>query len=198
MINRDEVYRIGKIAKAHGLKGEVVFAFDDDVFDRDEAEYLICEIDGILVPFFIEEYRFRSDSSALMKFEDIDSVEQTERLLGCDVFYERERIARNIERQEKAIPESVPEENEDDENMVSLYFFVGFTIQDGENVIGKIASINDCTENWLFVTEDDTLIPANEDFIVDIDYEKKIIIMDLPLGLLDLNKGCSINSPQNK
>ncbi len=168
MINREDVYRIGKITKAHGLKGEVVFSFDDDIFDRNDAEYLICEIDGILVPFFIEEYRFRSDSSALMKFEDIDSIEQTEQLLGSEVYYERD-------------------ENESDENMVSLYFFVGFTIQDGDNVVGKIASINDATDNWLFVTEDDVLIPANEDFIADIDYEKKIIIMDLPSGLLDLN-----------
>lgn len=168
MINREDVYRIGKITKAHGLKGEVVFSFDDDIFDRNDAEYLICEIDGILVPFFIEEYRFRSDSSSLMKFEDIDSIEQTEQLLGSEVYYERD-------------------ENESDENMVSLYFFVGFTIQDGDNVVGKIASINDATDNWLFVTEDDVLIPANEDFIADIDYEKKIIIMDLPSGLLDLN-----------
>ena len=61
MIRRDEVYKIGRIVKPHGLKGEVSFSFSDDIFDRTDSEYLICDMDGILVPFFMEEYRFRSD-----------------------------------------------------------------------------------------------------------------------------------------
>lgn len=53
-------------------------------------------------------------------------------------------------------------------------------------VVGKIAEVNDSTENWLFITEDGTLIPANEDLIIDIDYDGKVIVMDLPEGLLNL------------
>ena len=53
MIKREDVYNIGKITKSHALKGEVVFNFSDDIFDRTESEYLICEIDGILVPFYM-------------------------------------------------------------------------------------------------------------------------------------------------
>ena len=66
MIKQEEVYKIGRLGKAHGVKGEVSFQFDDDVFDRVDADYLILDIDGILVPFFMEEYRFRSDSTALV------------------------------------------------------------------------------------------------------------------------------------
>ena len=73
MIKQEEVFRIGRLGKTHGVKGEVSFQFDDDVFDRVDCDYLVLDIDGILVPFFMEEYRFRSDSVALMKFEDIDS-----------------------------------------------------------------------------------------------------------------------------
>ena len=65
MIKPEEVYRIGRLGKVHGVKGEVSLQFDDDVFDRVDADYLVLEIDGILVPFFIEEYRFRSDNVAL-------------------------------------------------------------------------------------------------------------------------------------
>ena len=61
MIKNDDVFRIGKIGKAHELKGELQMQVDDDVFDRVEADYVVLQIDGILVPFFIEEYRFRSD-----------------------------------------------------------------------------------------------------------------------------------------
>ena len=66
MIN-GEVYKIGRLGKAHGIKGEVSMFVDDDVFDRVDAEYLILELDGIMVPFFMEEYRFKTDETALIK-----------------------------------------------------------------------------------------------------------------------------------
>ena len=52
MIKKEEVYRIGQIGKPHGVKGELSFHFEDDVFDRTDADNLILEVDGILVPFF--------------------------------------------------------------------------------------------------------------------------------------------------
>ena len=45
MIN-GEVYKIGRLGKAHGIKGEVSMFVDDDVFDRVDAEYLILELHG--------------------------------------------------------------------------------------------------------------------------------------------------------
>ena len=47
MIRQEEVYRIGKIGKPHGVKGEVTLRFSDDVFDRVEAEYLVLDVEGI-------------------------------------------------------------------------------------------------------------------------------------------------------
>ena len=90
MIKREDVYKIGKLGKAHGVKGEISFLFDDDVFDRTDADYLVLDIDGILVPFFIEEYRFKTDDNALMKFEGIDTQERARELTGCEVYFPRE------------------------------------------------------------------------------------------------------------
>lgn len=172
MIKKEDTYPIGRITKSHGLKGEVVFNFNDDIFDRVECPYLICEIDGILVPFFMEEYRFKTDSSALVKFEDIDSADQAQQLIGSEVYFEN-----------KYIEEGNAEE-------VSLNYFIGFTINDTDgHTIGKITGIDDQTENWLFQVETptaDVLIPAHEDFITDINHKDKTIEMDLPEGLLDL------------
>ena len=53
MIKQEEVYRIGVFNKPHGVRGELQFTFTDDIFDRVEANYLICLMDGILVPFYI-------------------------------------------------------------------------------------------------------------------------------------------------
>ena len=92
MIKKEDTYPIGRITKTHGLKGEVVFNFEDDIFDRVECPYLICEVDGILVPFFMEEYRFKTDASALVKFEDIDSADQAQQLIGSEVYFENKFV----------------------------------------------------------------------------------------------------------
>ena len=145
------------------------FNFDDDVFDRVEAEYLILEVDGILVPFFMEEYRFRSDSTALVKFEDIDTQERARELTNCDVYFPRDLA-------------------DDEEEVLTYSFLVGFDIIDAntDKKVGTIASIDESTLNILFELEDGTLIPASEELITDIDKNNKTITIALPEGILDL------------
>ena len=169
MIREEEVYKIGRLGKVHGVKGEVTLQFDDDVFDRVDADYLVLKIDGILVPFFIEEYRFRSDNVALMKFEDIDTQERARELTGCDVFFPRALA-------------------DDEDDAPSLAMLVGFELVDAASGkrVGHIAAIDDTTVNLLFELEDGTLIPASEELITDIDQESRIITIDIPEGLLEL------------
>ena len=170
MIKQEEVYKIGRLGKAHGVKGEVSFQFDDDIFDRVDADYLVLDIDGILVPFFMEEYRFRNDTVCLVKFCDIDTQQRAQELTGCNVYF----------------PRALAEEGED---MPSLASLVGFDIVDSSNgkIVGKIAAIDDTTANILFELEDGTLIPASDELIKDIDAEHRTITMNIPEGLLALH-----------
>lgn len=173
MIKQEDVYKIGRLGKPHGVRGELSFMFSDDVFDRVDADYLIVETEGILVPFFIEEYRFRSGETALLKLEGISTVERARELTNSDVFFPR-RLAQN-----------------DDEEMTWAQI-VGFRLVDEQlgKVVGRISSVDDSTENVLFdvATPDgkNLLIPAAEDWISDVDTEKREIRMRLPEGLLDL------------
>jgi 16S rRNA processing protein RimM len=169
VIKQEEVYKIGRLGKAHGVKGEVSFQFDDDIFDRVDADYLVLDIDGILVPFFMEEYRFRNDTVCLVKFCDIDTQQRAQELTGCNVYF----------------PRALAEEGEE---MPSLASLVGFDIVDSSNgkIVGKIAAIDDTTANILFELEDGTLIPANDDLVKDIDTEQQQIKMNIPEGLLEI------------
>ena len=169
MIRIEDVYRIGKLGKTHGVRGEISFLFDDDVFDRVDADYLILSIDDILVPFFIEEYRFKTDSNALMKFEGIDTQERARELTGCEVYFPHELA-------------------DSDEDTISWAAIVGFDITDADSsrTIGRIAAVDDSTINILFELEDGRLIPASEDLITDIDQQARTITMRLPDGLLNL------------
>lgn len=172
MIRNNEVYKIGVFNKPHGIHGELQFTFTDDIFDRVEAEYIICPMDGILVPFFIEEYRFRSDTTALMKLEGIDSAEKARIFTNVDVYFSKKHAE---------------EANLED---VSLNFFIGFRIEEVHHGhIGEIADVDTATLNTLFVVESqdgEKLIPAQDDFIIDIDTKHKVITMELPEGLLDM------------
>ena len=169
MIKEEEVYKIGKLGKTHGVKGEISFLFDDDVFDRVDADYLVLMIDGILVPFFMEEYRFRSDTTAIVKFEGIDTQERARELAGCDVWFPR------------ALADS-------DDDTITWAAIVGFDIIDTNSgkPVGRIASVDDSTLNILFCLEDGRLIPASEDLITGIEKENKQITINIPEGLLDL------------
>ena len=171
MIKEEEVYKIGIINKPHGIHGELSFTFDDDIFDRVDADYIVCLMDGILVPFFIESYRFRSYSSALIKLEGVDNEQQARRFTNTEVYFPKKHV-----------------EGTEDEDLTWAYF-TGFIIKDvKEGEIGKVTDVDDSTINTLFVVDRDgkeLLIPAQEDFIVDLDREARIITMDLPSGLIE-------------
>ena len=170
MIRPEEVYRIGRLGKPHGVKGELSFQFDDDVFDRADADYLIIEVDGILVPFFIEEYRFRSDTTAILKLEDVDTQERARELTNSDVYFPRALTP------------------QDDEQELRWSFFVGFDIVEAhsEKSVGRIARVDDATANILFELEDGRLIPAAEELITGVDHDHRRITIDLPEGLFNL------------
>lgn len=174
MIRPEDVIRIGKILKPHGVNGEMSMLCENDCFDRtDECDYLIGDMDGILVPFFIDSYRFKSDTSVLIKFEDIDTVEQADRMTGINIYFPKKFLNEDE-------PECPPEE-----------FLTGYTITDiHSGTIGTIQRIENSTINTLLVVKgnkDDVLIPFHEEFIRDVNEKNRCIIMELPEGLVQLN-----------
>lgn len=175
MIRQEEVYKIGKIGKPHGVKGELTMFFDDDVFDRVDAEYLVLSIDGILVPFFMDEWRFKTGETALVKFSDIDTKEAASELTGCEVFF----------------PKHLSDREADDLTWDEIK---GFSVVDDNKegtLIGTVAGVDESTVNVLLEVETSggniILIPANEDIVKEVNPTEKRIIVELPEGLADLN-----------
>ncbi len=169
MIKEQDIYKIGQLTRTHGVRGEVSMSFTDDVWDRADSDYLILCVDGIPVPFFLEEYRFRSDRTALVKFQGYDTSEAAQLLVGCDVYF----------------PHALTPET-DEETDYSWCYFTGFTLIDTKTGnLGTIDYVDDSTPNILFHAGS-KLIPAAEDWIDSIDHKARIITMSLPEGLLDL------------
>ena len=170
MINHDDILKIGKFGKPHGIQGELSFTFTNDAFDEAENPFLICELDGILVPFRLEKNRFTSGSAALVKLKTIDSESQARRLANHDVYFPKNQIRSQKE--------------------TGSYFwdyFIGFKLIDEKTgEVGIITAIDDSTLNTLFIiakNEEEILVPATEEWIVHIDDAGKKIFVTLPEGL---------------
>ncbi|MFT3754245.1 MAG: ribosome maturation factor RimM [Paludibacter sp.] len=172
MISKNEVFPIGQITKPHGVNGEMSFSFTTDIFDREDVPYFIFEMEGILVPFFLVEYRFKGSTTGLLKLDGVTTDEQARSFAGLTIY----------------LPKTYLEKVEDAE--IELDYFAGFSLVDSvKGLVGVISEVDQTTDNVLFVIpvkNDELLIPAGEEYIEEIDHEKKIIYVNLPEGLLDL------------
>ena len=172
MINRDELVRIGQFRKPHGTQGEITFSFTNDSFITSKRSFLICEIDGIFVPFHIDNYRIISDSSAYVRLKTVDSDQKARLLVNKEVFFPKKYFRKGIE-------------NED----FTYDYFIGFTLLDERTgKIGPIVDVDTTTMNTLFIVkrgEEEILVPAVEEIIVRINENRKEITIALPEGLLE-------------
>ena len=172
MISRKEIIQVGSTQKPYGIKGEIIIRFRKAEYADVETEYYFLEIEGIPVPFFIEEFTYSTDVTARVKFEDVDDEIAAARYVNSLVFLPRELVKSPAEQ-----------------TMADWDYFTGFTVidQHGEK-LGVIEEVDDSTMNVLFIVRNDEkeyLIPATEDFIAAIDEENNLIEMYLPEGLIE-------------
>jgi len=175
MISRDELVPVGHFRKPHGTKGEIVFSFTDAVAGLTcnplNNVFLICEIDGIFVPFRIENSRSITDSSAYIQLKTIDSEAKARELVHKEVFLPKNQVGVAVKN-----------------DSLTYDYFIGFTLIDEQlGKIGSIVDVDATTINTLFIVEngnEEILIPAVEEFILQVNENQKELIMTLPEGLI--------------
>lgn len=176
MIKKEDVLQIGYISKYRGISGEVEITFTDSAAIEGNSEYLVFQLDGLFVPFFWEEYRFKNDDTAIFKFEEINSETEAKKFVKTPVFYPI-----------KFIPET--------DTLSSWKSLTGFSISDlHKGNIGEVVAVDDSSANILLYIsteehgeEKEIIIPFHDDFLVEYDIKQRSILLDLPEGLLNLN-----------
>ena len=162
---------VGRIGRLFGTDGGVMislFATFPDDFTIEEPLFVV--VDGLAVPIFCSSFERRGQSGAIAHFDDIDTSRRAEDfLVGHEIFIE----------------ETEEEDSNDEFYMEDL---IGFTaIVDKRE--GTISDYYDSEANPLFeitLDEKEHLIPAAEEFIAHIDFERRTIKFVLPEGLLEL------------
>lgn len=167
MIQTNEVIRIGKVRKSNDAKGQLLCTLENELFQEAEPEFLVVQCDNILVPFYIEEYRYRGEDGLLVRLEGIQDERQSGLLCGNELYILRS---------------SLPQDSLDGLEQTDWNGFL--LIDEDKGELGRIVDTDDSTINVLWELEDGTLIPAHEDFVRRVDMEERILYVSLPEGLL--------------
>ena len=172
-MRKEDCFYLGKIAKKFSYKGEVLIYLDTDEPELYvNMESVFVEFNKNLVPFFIETSSLHKGDFLRTRFEDVDSEEEADKLLGCEVY----------------LPLTALPELEGDK----FYFheIIGFNAEDQRlGVVGQIVGVNDSSAQPLFEIKNgdiEILVPMIDDFIVKVDRQNKKIVLNTPEGLIDL------------
>ncbi|WP_436517701.1 ribosome maturation factor RimM [Ekhidna sp. To15] len=170
-MKQDDCYQLGEVIKTHGLTGEVSISLEVDYPDEyKNLESVFLEQQGKLVPFFIDTIQINKNK-ALVKFEDVDSIDNAKSLIKSKLFLPL-----------NTLPELAP----------GQYYFhdlIGCEIFEADLKIGEIKEVVDLNGNQLLVVDfksKEILIPFKDEILTDVDTKAKKVKVSLPDGLLDL------------
>ena len=172
-MKKEDCFYLGKIVKKYSFKGEVLAKLDTDqpeLYEKLDAVFV--QFRHELIPFIVEHSQFHKSDLLRIKFEDIDSEEDAERLIKSELYLPLELL-----------PEL-------EGNSFYYHEIIGFKVTDHvHGNIGKVVSVNDSTAQALFVIDfegREILIPMNDEFILTVDRENRSINLKTPEGLIDL------------
>jgi len=171
-MRKEDCYFLGKITRRHGLAGNVILKLDTDQPELyNKLESIFVEINGLLVPFFIEKSSWSKLDALNLAFKN-SSEAMVDQVLGKSVYLPLASLPKLSGKQ--------------------FYYheIIGFEIFDqNDNNCGVIRSVNDQTAQVYFITNLDgkeVVIPMIKDWILDVDREERTIKMELPEGLIDV------------
>jgi 16S rRNA processing protein RimM len=170
---REEIISLGSIIKIHALKGELLLATELNLEEiQINTEWVFFDYQGQLVPFFVEYLNIAGSSIAILKVEEINSIDQAKDWLGKSVFVPSGSISKLKPKHQ------------------SIHILQGFQVTDEKfGSLGTVHSIIDNQNNPLIQIlkgEKEILIPLSDSIIIKIDHKKRVIHVRTPDGLIDL------------
>lgn len=164
--------KIGFIRKTHGVNGEVVLEYNK-IYEPsiDELDRFFIELEGLLVPFFVkdDEFRYKSNQSAIIWFDTVVDEKYAKRLTGKSVYILKTEIIM-------------------EENTFPKEHLEGYFLEDvNRNKIGQIKNVDDFSGNIVLTVDfngNELLIPFHEDLVEQILPQQKFLIYRLPEGII--------------
>lgn len=173
-MRKEDCFYLGRIARKHSFKGEVVIALDTDEPELYEnMESVFVALGRNLVPFFIEKSLLQKGNKLRVKFEEINTQVDAESILKSGVYLPLTLLPKLSG------------------NKFYFHEIIGFKVLDkNKGNIGIIEAVNDsAAQTFLEVQYDDDttiLVPLLDAFIKKVDRKNKELHIEAPEGLIDL------------
>lgn len=171
-MKKEDCFYLGRVAKTHGLKGEVTLKVEaDDPSAYLEMKHFFLEINKVLTPFFVEKIAMSGDKF-FIAIQDMKTIEAAQNLVGKSVYLPLEMLPKLSGKQ--------------------FYYheIVGFTVVDTEKgELGPISQVLEYpTQAILQVMKGkkEILIPILDQVIQKVDRDKKVLTITAPEGLIDM------------
>ena len=163
---------VGKLNKSFGVKGYIkVIPQKPFISDLMKSDVWFIQRGNDVIPYFVES--IKDDPHFLIKFEDVNSPESAKDITGCPILLKNKDI-------------SIQKEEADSES--DLNKLVGFEVKNGKNSIGEITNIEEYPQQLMAFINDskrEIMMPLTPEFIIDIDLESRILIVELPDGFIE-------------
>ena len=178
---RDDHVAVGRVLKAHGIKGEIkVQFFSDNPDDYKQYKHVaIAFPDNMSTDGFeyrkykIEKFR-KSDAAAILLLQGIVTRNEAEELHGLNLTVHKDELEKLGHDQ------------------FYWHELEGLNVQtDDGDIVGTAFQLFNTKAHPLLVVRKngrEMMIPANEQFIKKIDLESKVIYITPVPGLLDMNE----------
>lgn len=175
VITHDKCFYLGYISKTQGFKGGVIAFFDVDNHSAyQKLDRILIDLNGSLTPFFIETLNLKDKGFVHLKLEGVDNHERSKAISNQDIYLPLTDLPK------------LPTDE------YYLHDLVAMEVQDKTlGAVGNVDKILDFSRNPLMqITRDgnEILIPISDQFIVKVDKVAKVIHVDLPEGLIEINQ----------
>ena len=168
-----DCFYLGKITKKHSFKGELIINLDTDEPEiYKNLQSVFININGKLIPYFIEKSKIHKKSTLRIKFEDINSEQEASSMINKEVY--------------------LPLENLPKLQGKKFYYheIIGYNVVDSKyGDIGLIIKVDYKSSQSIFIVKNkgkEILIPINDNIIETINRENKTVYISSPNGLIDL------------
>lgn len=169
----DKLISIGKVLNFHGIKGEVKVGYTKGKEDRlENIRSVYININGEDRLYTIETLRFHKQN-ALIKFKEINSINEVETIKGLDIKISRADANNSLKEDEFFISDLIGLQviNSDEEK-------IGEIINIGSNGVAEILEIKDGNEKT-------HLVPFVKELVPFVSLKDKVVIINDIEGLIE-------------
>ncbi|MCP3927975.1 MAG: 16S rRNA processing protein RimM [Bacteroidetes bacterium] len=165
---------IGRTKKVRGVQGELRVQIEREYLEEFfNSEVVFLNLRGRHTPFFIENIRYTNH--LLVKFEEVNS---------------REAALPYASKMLSIREEDLLDDKKEAREQLFSSKYIGYDIHDEQSgLVGTIQEVIEMPQQEMAIVSynsRDILIPMNELLIKKVEKKKKVLLMDLPRGLLEL------------